>query len=92
MVFLKKAGERLTTGLLEEMCDYTARTAILQLETCLWGMVVCMNCQMFSLIPAVAFTLIHLVTDPNVSGIVHPTVSATLLLMKTSASIPGSMP
>ena len=39
-----------------------------------------------------AFTLIHRVADPKVSGIVHPAVKASLLLRKTSASIPGSMP
>ena len=93
MVFLKKAGERLTTGLLKEnVCKYRQNGDFAIRNLFCGGMVVCMNCQMFSLIPAVAFTLIHLVTDPNVSGIVHPAVSATLLLMKTSASIPGSMP
>ena len=47
---------------------------------------------MFSLSPAVALTLSHLDTDPNVIGNVQPAVNAILLVMNTSASIAAFTP
>jgi hypothetical protein len=47
---------------------------------------------MFSLSPAVALTLSHRDTDPNVIGNVQPAVNAILLVMKISASIDALMP
>ena len=91
-IFLKKAGERLTTGLLEEMCVIIPPERRFETRNLFVGLIVNMKCQMLSRSPAVAFTLIHRVADPKVSGIVHPAVKASLLLRKTSASIPGSMP
>ena len=47
---------------------------------------------MFSLSPAVALTLSHLDTDPNVIGNVQPAVNAIFLVMKTSASTDAVIP